>query len=92
MLKDKDNLLLTEKECNLICMINADNETGRHLITERSEEYWNMRVEIQEARLRCNIGNASEKDKQIVEYQKQASDYHYWNSLPEDKKLFTETE
>ena len=92
MLKDKDNLLITEEEVNLICSINADNETGRHLITNRSEEYWNMRVAIEEARLHCRIGNATEKEKQIVEYQKQASDYDYWKSLPDEEKLFVETE
>ena len=92
MLKDRENLLLTKEECDLICRINGDNESGRHLLSERSKEYWNMRVAIEEARLRCRIGNATEKDKQIVEYQKQSSDYHYWKNLPDEKKLFVEDE
>lgn len=90
MLKNKENLLITEEECALIDRINCDNETGRYLLDERSEEYWNMRVAIEEARLNCRIGNATEKQKQIVEYQKQSADYDYWNSLPDDKKMFIE--
>ena len=90
MLKNKWNLLLTEKECNLIDAINCDNSSGRHLLSERSEEYWNMRVAIEEARLHKNLGQATEKELQALEYMKQGSDYEYWNSLPDDKKLFIE--
>ena len=92
MLKNKENLLITEEECALIDHINCDNESGRHLLSERGKEYWDMRVAIQEARLRCRIGNATEKDRQIVEYQKQSSDYFYWKNLPDEKKLFVEDE
>lgn len=92
MLKNKENLLLTEEECNLIDSINGDNSSGRHLLSTRSNDYWNMRVTIEEARLHVNIGDATEKQKQIVEYQKQSLDYFYWKNLPDEKKLFIEIE
>ena len=82
MLKNKENILLTEAECSLIDSINADNQTGRHLLNKRSDDYWNMKVTIEKARLHINIGDATEKEKQIVEYQKQASDYSYWKKTP----------
>ena len=92
MLKNKENILLTEAECSLIDSINADNQTGRHLLNKRSDDYWNMKVTIEKARLHINIGDATEKEKQIVEYQKQASDYSYWKKLPYEKKMFVEVE
>jgi len=90
MLKNKYGLLITNEECNLIDAINCDNDSGRHLLSKRSEEYWNMRVTMEKARLACLTGNASEKEKQLVEYQKQSSDYSYWKNLPDEKKLFFE--
>lgn len=90
MLKNKDGLLITNEECHLIDAINCDNDSGRHLLGERSEEYWNMRVTVEKARLACLAGNATEKEKQLVEYQKQSSDYSYWKNLPDEKKLFFE--
>lgn len=90
MLKNKENLLLTEEECNLIDTINCDNSSGRHLLSERSDEYWKMRVVVEEARLHRNLGQATEKELQMLEYMKQDSDYEYWHSLPDDKKLFVE--
>ena len=92
MLKNKWNLLLTEKECNLIDAINCDNSSGRHLLSERREEYWNMRVAIEEARLHKNLGQATEKELQMIEYMKQGEDYFYWKKLPDEKKLFIEIE
>ena len=92
MLKLKDNLLITENEARLIESINCDNESGRHLISERSEDYWNMRVTIELARLANRTGTANEKQKQILEYCKQSADYFYWKGLSEDEKLFFETE
>lgn len=92
MLKNKDGLLITNEECNLIDAINCDNDSGRHLLSKRSEEYWNMRATVEKARLACLAGNATEKEKQLVEYQKQSSDYSYWKNLPDEKKLFLEVE
>lgn len=92
MLKLKENLLITEEECNLIDSINGDNESGRHLLGKRGEDYWAMRVIIEKARLNILTGTATEKDKQIVEYQKQSSDYSYWKKLPDEKKMFVEME
>ena len=77
MLKNKENILLTEAECSLIDYINADNQTGRHLLNERSDDYWKMRNIIYEAIEHSIKGDATEKQKQIVEYQKQSSDYSY---------------
>jgi hypothetical protein len=88
----KDGILITKEEANLICAINCDNESGRHLISPRSEEYWNMRVTLQEARLARNTGTANEKQLQMLEFQHQTEDYFYWRNLPDDKKLFTESE
>ena len=92
MLKNKENLLLSEEECDLIEQINLDNANGRHLLNDRTQDYWNMRVTIEQARLHKNLGQATEKELQIVEYQKQASEYSYWESLPDEKKLFIETD
>ena len=90
MLKNKENLLLTEEECNLIDQINCDNDSGRHYLDGRAQAYWNMRVVIEQARLHRNLGQATEKELQILEYQKQGSDYGYWKDLPEKDKLFIE--
>lgn len=92
MLKNKDNLLLTEQECGLLDSINCDNETGRHLLNERPKEYWDMRVMVEEARLHKNIGTATEKENQMLEYMKQGSDYFYWKNLPDEEKLFYDVE
>lgn len=92
MLKNKEGLLITEEECGLIDAINCDNDSGRHLLSERSDDYWAMRVTIENARLNILTGTATEKDKQIVEYQKQSSDYFYWKKLPDEEKMFIETD
>lgn len=92
MLKNKEGLLITEEECRLIDEINCDNESGRHLLGKRGEDYWAMRIIVEEARLNVLTGTATEKDKQIVEYQKQSSDYSYWKNLPYEKKMFIEIE
>ena len=92
MLKNRENLLLTEEECNLINEINCDNESGRHLLGKRSDDYWNMRVTIEEARQHELDGSASDKELQMLEYMEQSSNYEYWNSLPDGQKLFIEVE
>ena len=92
MLKNKENLLLTQEECDLIDAINCDNSSGRHLLGERSEVYWNMRVAIEEARLHKNLGQATEKELQILEYMKQGFDYFYWKKLTDEDKLFIEVD
>lgn len=51
-----------------------------------------MRATVEKARLACLTGNATEKEKQLVEYQKQSSDYSYWKNLPDEKKLFLEVD
>lgn len=92
MLKNKENLLLTQEECDLIDAINCDNSSGRHLLGKRDEDYWNMRVTIENARLNCNLGQATEKELQILEYMKQGSDYFYWKKKPDEDKLFIEVD
>ena len=90
MLKNKENLLLTQEECNLLDAINCDNESGRHLLGKRSEDYWDMRVTVEKARLHRNLGQATDKELQMLEYMKQGADYFYWKKLPEEDKLFIE--
>ena len=92
MLKNKEGLLITVEECRLIEAINCDNESGRHLLGNRSDDYWKMRNIIYEAIEHLIKGDATEKQKQIVEYQKQSSDYSYWKKLPYEKKMFIEVE
>ena len=89
MLVDKEDLLLTKEETELINQATVDNETGNHLLRPRSDEYWAMRKVIYEA---FKAQNPTPKQEQILEYMKQCSDYFYWKKLPEEKKLFYETE
>jgi hypothetical protein len=48
---------------------------------------WNLMVVARKAE---EIGTASEKQKEMCEYERQSRDYFYWKHLPEDKKLFIE--
>ena len=89
MLKDKCKLL-SPQECDLITQIAGDIQSGNHLIRPRSEDYWdywNIMVEARNAELE---GTATEKQKEMCEYERQAGDYSYWRKLPLEKKLFVE--
>ena len=91
MLKDKENLLLTKEECELLTRIATDSQTGNHLLHPRSEAFWKMGREYAEADDAVKAGKATERQEQMVEYVRQCQDYFYWRTLPEDKKLFVET-
>ena len=89
MLKDKCKLL-SPQECDLITQIAGDIQSGNHLIRPRGEDYWhywNIMVEARNAEL---DGTATEKQKEMCEYERQAGDYSYWRKLPLEKKLFVE--
>lgn len=93
MLKNKPDLLISDEETRLLDKINSDNSTGHHLLARREEAYWNMRKEIAEAEdLKAKGAALSGRQEQILEYLRQGEDYSYWKSLPEEKKLFVETE
>lgn len=77
--------LLTEKEKELISRIGCDLQTGNHLLRPRSEEYWAFGKEFAEA---CITQNPDGKQKEMLEYYRQCTDYSYWNSLPEEERLF----
>lgn len=89
MLKNKTNLLISEKEMDLLEKINLDLATGAHLVNPRSDEYWKLQQEIYEA---INAKEPTERQAQMLEYIKQCSDYFYWKTLPEEKKLFVEVD
>lgn len=76
---------LTEKEKELISQIVCDLETGNHLLRPRSEEYWAFSKEFAEAHM---TQTPNEKQKEILEYYRQCTDYHYWNNLPDRDKMF----
>lgn len=76
---------LTEREMGFISEIACDMQTGNHLIRPRSDEYWEISKEFYEA---SNAKEPTEKQKEILEYYKQSSDYFYWDSLPEDERFF----
>ncbi len=89
MLKDKCKLL-SPQECDLITQIAGDIQSGNHLIRPRGEDYWdywNIMVKARNAEL---DGTATEKQKEMCEYERQAGDYSYWRKLPLEKKLFVE--
>ena len=82
------NLILTEEETSLICQIAYDLESGNHLIYPRSDRYREFFNEFIAANASVENGIATEKQKQIVEYHKQCTDYEYWNSLSDEEKMF----
>ena len=89
MLKDKCKLL-SPQECDLISQIAGDIQSGNHLIRPRDEEYWafwNIMVEARNAEI---DGTATEKQREMCEYERQAGDYYYWRNLPLEQKLFVE--
>lgn len=89
MLKDRTDLLITPQEMQILSNIATDQATGNHLIRPRSREYWKMRAEVGEA---FDANPPTPRHAQMLEYIKQCSDYSYWLSLPDEKKLFLETD
>lgn len=81
---------ITPNEQELIEKIASDLESGNHLIHPRDDAYksmWNLMIVARKAE---ELGTASDKQKEMCEYERQSRDYFYWLHLPEDKKLFLE--
>ena len=83
---------IDEREEILISRIAGDLQSGNHLLRPRDEEYWNMWNLMVEARRAESNGTASDKQKEMCEYERQSSDYFYWKHLPLEQKLFVEEE
>jgi hypothetical protein len=79
------NSMLTEKEKELISQFGCDLQTGNHLLCPRSEEYWSFGKEFVEAR---EALEPTEKQKEMLEYYRQCTDYFYWKNLPDEQKMF----
>ena len=77
--------VLTKREKELIENIACDLETGNDLIRPRSDEYWAFSKEFYEA---SNAKEPTEKQKDIIEYYNQCTDYFYWKNLPDEEKMF----
>jgi hypothetical protein len=81
---------LTPFDTRYISQIAGDIQSGNHLLRPRSEAYWEYWNKMVAARKAVEDGTATDKEKEIVEYEKQSGDYFYWKHLPQDKKLFIE--
>jgi hypothetical protein len=81
------NTILTEREKNLICRAATDIESGNYLICPRSYSELAMVDEVL-ATINTPEEKRSDRQKEIMEYYHQCTDYDYWNSLPDDEKLF----
>lgn len=77
--------VLTKREKELISQIACDLQTGNHLLYPRSEEYLAFSREFADAH---DASEPTEKQKEILEYYRQCTDYHYWNNLPDRDKMF----
>lgn len=81
---------ITPSEERLIERIASDIESGNYLLRSREDNYWSMWNLMVVARKAEELGTASDKQKEMCEYERQCKDYFYWLHLPEDKKLFIE--
>lgn len=79
--------LLTKEEKIIISTIACDNESGGHLLRERSEEYWKFKKIFSEIYNKSSI-ELTDKEKDMLEYYKQCSDYNYYISLSEENRMF----
>ena len=89
MLKDKCKFL-SPQECDLISQVAGDIQSGNHLIRPRGENYWAFWNDMVLARTAEMNNIATDKQKEMCEYERQCSDYSYWRNLPLEKKLFVE--
>lgn len=78
-------ILLTEKELELLYQVILDIETGHNLIQPRDKEYWDFFKVYSEAEF---AENPTPKQEQMREFRRQCVDYSYWESLPEEERLF----
>lgn len=81
---------ITSDEEKLIERIACDLQTGNHLLRPRDDKYWDFWNEMVVARNAEIGGTATDKQKEMCEFERQSSDYFYWKHLPQDKKLFIE--
>jgi hypothetical protein len=81
---------ITSEEERLIERIACDLQSGNHLIRPRDDKYWAFWDEMVAARNAEIGGTATDKQKEMCEFERQSSDYFYWKHLPQDKKLFLE--
>lgn len=79
------NTILTEQEKEHLSRIGMDLQTGNNLLFRRSKEYWDFHKIFLDA---MRAKDPTDKQKEIREYYKQCTNYDYWNSLPDDEKLF----
>lgn len=78
--------MLTKEEKEILSMVACDNETGNHLLgRERSKDYWYLRNEWAAA---STMTVRTERQAEICEYVRQCSDYDYYQSLPNEKRMF----
>ena len=89
MLVDKCKII-TDREAELISRIAGDIQSGNHLLNPREDNYWSMWNLMVVARKAVELGTANDRQKEMVEYEKQCGDYFYWRNLPVSKKLFIE--
>ena len=79
-------MTLTKEELGIISQIVCDDETGNHLLGRtRSDEYWQMRDELFVARQTLL---PTQRHIEMLELYRQYSDYEYYHSLPQEKRLF----
>lgn len=79
-------MTLTKEDQENISQIVCDDDTGNHLLgRKRSDEYWQMRGELFVAR---HTFLPTQRHIEMLEYYRQCSDYEYYHSLPQEKRLF----
>lgn len=91
MLEDRCKFL-NKQERDLISQIAGDIQSGNHLLRPRGHAYWNFWNIMVEARSAELDGTATDRQKEMCEYERQAGDYYYWRNLPLEQKLFVEIE
>lgn len=79
-------MTLTKEELETISQIVCDDETGNYLLgRNRSDEYWQMRDELFVAK---HTLLPTQRHIEMLELYRQYSDYEYYHSLPQEKRLF----
>ena len=76
---------LTQREKELISKIGCDLQTGNHFLFPRTKEYWEFHKTMHDA---VEAKEPTEKQKDILEYYRQCTDYYYWKNLPDEEKMY----
>lgn len=81
--------MFTEQEKIYLGMACCDLETGHHLLIKRDPEYYPILNKLFKVigKVADNIELVTDEEKYIFEYYRQMTDYDYYMSLPEDKRL-----